>query len=160
MAWTRLIRRDRLAPRMAVVDIMAGALGFTGRQRIQALHAWHPQIFIADGTLGFAAKYFRYFNWWNMMETTFGMIWDGVLAAGLWLNRRRISVSPEFSVTIPMGCRDPAGCRVCIPRGFRRIRTDRTTCHCSAVVLVHRNRNSDCLDTGHCHCGRKGGGHT
>ena len=39
------------------------------------------------------ARYF--FNWWNIMETTFGTVMGAVLGLGLWLNRRRIGISSE-----------------------------------------------------------------
>lgn len=82
------IRRDWLAARMALVGVIAGGLGFPGGQSIQAFHAWHPDAF----TEGLFANVARHFNWWNMMETTFGMIWGGVMALGLWLNRRWIDL--------------------------------------------------------------------
>jgi hypothetical protein len=41
----------------------------------------------------------RYFNWWNIMETTFGTVMGAVLGLGLWLNRRRIAVSSEPDVS-------------------------------------------------------------
>ena len=30
-------------------------------------------------------------NWWNMMETTFGAVWGGVLAFGVWWNQSLIA---------------------------------------------------------------------
>ncbi|MDP6678038.1 MAG: hypothetical protein QGG72_03995 [Verrucomicrobiota bacterium] len=41
----------------------------------------------------------QYFNWWNIMETTFGTVMGAVLGLGLWLNRRRIAVSSEPDVS-------------------------------------------------------------
>jgi hypothetical protein len=41
----------------------------------------------------------RHFNWWNIMETTFGTVMGAVLGLGLWLNRRRIVVSSEPDVS-------------------------------------------------------------
>ena len=43
------------------------------------------------------AQYF--FNWWNIMETTFGTVMGAVLGLGLWLNRRRVAVSSEPDVS-------------------------------------------------------------
>ena len=48
-----------------------------------------------ESFIGFFTKYF---NWWNMMETTFGAVMGAVLGLGLWLNRRRIGVSSEPDV--------------------------------------------------------------
>ncbi|OHB80507.1 MAG: hypothetical protein A2W31_00745 [Planctomycetes bacterium RBG_16_64_10] len=91
IAYVRLIRGDRLAARMALVGMIAGGLGFPGGQSVQAFQRWNPEVF-TEGMLGGFAEYFRHFNWWNMMETTFGMIWGSVMALGLWLNRRWISI--------------------------------------------------------------------
>ena len=41
----------------------------------------------------------QYFNWWNIMETTFGTVMGAVLGLGLWLNRRRVAVSSEPDVS-------------------------------------------------------------
>jgi hypothetical protein len=37
-------------------------------------------------------EFFRYVNWWNMMETGFGLVLGAVLALGLWINRRHIAL--------------------------------------------------------------------
>ena len=98
-AYVRLVRGDRLAGRMAIVGFIAGGLGFPGGQSLQAFHAWNPQLF-TDGALSDYSKYFQYFNWWNMMETTFGLIFGSVLAVGLWLNRQWILLDEPEEVTI------------------------------------------------------------
>lgn len=41
----------------------------------------------------------QHFNWWNIMETTFGTVMGAVLGLGLWLNRRRVAVSSEPDVS-------------------------------------------------------------
>jgi len=41
----------------------------------------------------------QYFNWWNIMETTFGTVMGAVLGLGLWLNRRRVAVSSEPDIS-------------------------------------------------------------
>ena len=41
----------------------------------------------------------QHFNWWNIMETTFGTVMGAVLGLGLWLNRRRVAVSPDPDVS-------------------------------------------------------------
>lgn len=91
--YARVIRGDRLALRMACFGIIGGALGFPGGQCIQSAHSWHPEWFKEGGQLGFGHKLFRTFNWWNVMETTFGTIWGAVVGFGLWLNRRLIDVT-------------------------------------------------------------------
>ncbi|MCR9294215.1 MAG: hypothetical protein NXI32_15960 [bacterium] len=107
-SYLRLARKDILASRMAGIGILAGGLGFTGGQSIQAFHAWNPHYFDA-ATLGNLADYVRYFNWWNMMETTFGFIWGAGLAMGLWWNRHlivvervetRVPLSPSWEWTL------------------------------------------------------------
>lgn len=85
------IKRDRLARNMTLWGILAGALGFPLGQCIQACHAWHPEWFRA----GWFGPVETHINWWNMMETAFGAIFGGILALGLFLNRRRIAVAEK-----------------------------------------------------------------
>ena len=42
--------------------------------------------------LGFGASVFNRLNWWNVMETSFGVIWGAIMGFGLWLNRGLIDV--------------------------------------------------------------------
>lgn len=109
--YTRWQRRDHLAGRMALVGMLAGGLGFTGGQSIQAFHRWSPEVF-TEGVLSPLAWLFQHFNWWNMMETCFGMIFGAGLAVGLWCNRRliradrgpdRISIAPRWEVPMVLG---------------------------------------------------------
>ncbi|NQT15135.1 MAG: hypothetical protein HQ582_20425 [Planctomycetes bacterium] len=86
-AYVHWVRRDRLARNMALVGFLAGGLGFSLGQCVQAFHAWNPGLF-RSGLLG---KLDPHINWWNMMEISFGMIFGGGLALGLWLNRRGIA---------------------------------------------------------------------
>lgn len=94
LAWTALtlyvgtIRRDRLGMNMALVGFLAGGLGFAGGQCTQAYHAWNPKLFDESIFAGF----FKHVNWWNTMETTFGLIFGTVLAFGLWCNQRHIAI--------------------------------------------------------------------
>lgn len=88
--YTGAIRRDSLGFRMAIVGFIAGGLGFPGGQCLQAFHSWNAEMF-KTGMLS-QVKAFGYFNWWNMMETTFGLIFGAVLAFGLWLNRAHIHI--------------------------------------------------------------------
>jgi len=86
-AYVHWIRRDRLARNMAITGFLAGGLGFSLGQCVQAFHAWNPHLF-QSGLLG---KLEPHMNWWNMMEISFGMIFGGGLALGLWLNRHAIA---------------------------------------------------------------------
>ena len=86
-AYLALFKKDRLARNMAWVGIISGGLGFALGQSIQAFHAWNPQRF-QDGLL---AKIDPYMNWWNTMETTFGLVLGLGLGLGVWLNRGLVS---------------------------------------------------------------------
>lgn len=106
--YTRWYRRDHLAGRMAWVGMLAGGLGFSGGQSIQAFHRWSPEVF-TEGALSPLAWLFEHFNWWNMMETCFGMIFGAGLALGLWCNRRliradrrpdKIAIAPRWEVAM------------------------------------------------------------
>jgi hypothetical protein len=97
--YARMIRQDTLALRMALIGFLAGGLGFSGGQCVQAFHSWNAEMF----STGSLSQYtvFRYFNWWNMMETSFGLIFGAIVATGLWLNRHLINPeSDENSVTL------------------------------------------------------------
>ena len=91
IAYVRFLRGDRLAARMALVGVISGGLGFPLAQAVQASHAWNPELY-STGALSWSYDFTQHFNWWNMMETTFGAIWGGGLALGLWFNRHLITV--------------------------------------------------------------------
>ena len=59
--------------------MLGGALGFPLGQALQASNAWNPGMY-NESFIGFFTKYF---NWWNMMETTFGAAMGAVLGLGL-----------------------------------------------------------------------------
>lgn len=104
ICYVRCVRHDRLAFRMALVGMLAGGLGFTGGQAVQAFYRWNPEVF-TNGVLSVLSDYFRYFNWWNMMETIFGAIWGAVIAMGLWFNRRWIEVDSfdnRIDISLPV----------------------------------------------------------
>ncbi|KAB2675241.1 MAG: hypothetical protein DVB31_00735 [Verrucomicrobia bacterium] len=86
LAYAGAVRRDALAWRVGLWGILGGAVGFPLGQCLQAWHAWHRPWF-ANGPL---AGIDRHVNWWNFMETTFGLVMGAALGAGFWLNRRRI----------------------------------------------------------------------
>ncbi len=97
LLYVQWIRRDRLARNMTLVGFLAGGVGFAAGQTVQAFHAWNPGFFQA-GPLG---QIEPYMNWWNMMEITFGATFGGLLAGGLWLNRRLIACdSSRDEITI------------------------------------------------------------
>ena len=95
IVYVALAKRDRLARNLALWGMLGGALGFPLGQALQASNAWNPGMY-NESFIGFFTKYF---NWWNMMETTFGAVMGAVLGLGLWLNRRRIGVSSEPDVS-------------------------------------------------------------
>lgn len=84
--WTGWVRRDRLARNLALWGALGG-LGFPIGQSLQAFHAWNPEFFRS----GFWAQLDPHMNWWNWMETTFGLVMGACLGLGLWANRRRIA---------------------------------------------------------------------
>lgn len=85
--YSALIRRDGLAWRMACWGTLGGALGFPLGQCVQSAHAWHAALH--PGSWWTQAD--PLINWWNMMETTFGLTMGAVLGLGLWLHRKRVA---------------------------------------------------------------------
>jgi hypothetical protein len=65
---------------------VVGGLGFPIGQTIQAYHAWNRDLFSS----GIWQQLAPNMNWWNWMETTFGVVMGACLGLGLWLNRSRI----------------------------------------------------------------------
>lgn len=105
VAYVRLVRGDRLAFRLALFGYLAGALGFPGGQCVQSFSAWNREAIAASSW----NRLVGYFNWWNMMETTFGAIWGAVLGFGVWWNRRwipttrpadHVSLDPAWEVAL------------------------------------------------------------
>lgn len=78
---------DRLARNLGLWGVLGGAIGFPLGQSIQAYHAWNRDQFT-----GGIWESLPPINWWNMMETTFGMTMGAALGLGLWLNRRKIEI--------------------------------------------------------------------
>ena len=94
-------KKDRLARNMALVGFLAGGLGFTIGQSVQAMWQWHPEWF----QTGLAHTLTRNFNWWNVMETTFGLILGFGLALGLWINWRYVApreTDDEPDIPVPI----------------------------------------------------------
>ena len=83
VAYTRVIRGDKLSARLALWAFLAGGVGQAGGQCIQSFHSWNPNLFSA---------FFSSFNWWNMMETGFGFAFGGIVAFSVWLNRDLIAI--------------------------------------------------------------------
>lgn len=96
IVYVTFIKQDRLAQMLTVFGFLAGGFGFSLGQSVQAYHAWHPETFesgfFAGGPL---REIVSHFNWWNMMETTFGAVFGAILALGVWLNRRLIKTEAE-----------------------------------------------------------------
>ena len=66
-------------------------------------HAWNVEEFNTEFWNS------MHVNWWNMMETSFGLIFGTILAGGVWLNRRLIpppaepdvvTISPPWEITL------------------------------------------------------------
>lgn len=94
------LKKDKLAANLTCFGFLGGGLGFSLGQSLQAKHAWTPGWLSGfDATLHkaipgvFPEEFFSLmsWNWWNMMETTFGMVFGVVLGLGLWFNRNLIS---------------------------------------------------------------------
>jgi hypothetical protein len=68
-------------------------LGFAGGQCIQAFQAWNRDLFES----GWLSSYpvFRYVNWWNMMEISFGLVFGAGLAIGLWWSKSLIKIEEQ-----------------------------------------------------------------
>lgn len=102
IAYARFARHDGVAGRLAAWAILGGALGFPAGQSLQAFHAWNRDVFQS----GWLAAVDSHINWWNFMETTFGVVWGGILGWGAWRNRTRLApadaVTPEPSGFPPM----------------------------------------------------------
>ena len=86
LVYTRAWRKDSLALRLGLWGFLAGALGFSLGQAVQATNAWNHAFFSES----FVAPFTSHLNWWNTMETSFGAIMGGVLGLGVWVNRKRI----------------------------------------------------------------------
>ena len=89
--YATLVKKDVLARNLALWGAIGGSFGFPLGQALQATHAWNPDFF-RESVIG---PFTRNFNWWNIMETTFGTVMGAILGLGLWLNRRRIGISSE-----------------------------------------------------------------
>ncbi len=87
--YTRWLRGDDLAWRLAGWGTLGGALGFPLGQCLQAYHAWNAGVFAR----GIPLALDPHINWWNAMETTFGGVMGAALAYGAWHNRSRIAVA-------------------------------------------------------------------
>ncbi|MBX3412446.1 MAG: hypothetical protein KF708_07150 [Pirellulales bacterium] len=95
-------RGDRLTRNLILWGILGGGLGFTGGESLQAFHAWNRDLF-REGPW---AEIDPLINWWNMMETTFGLVYGAILALGLWLNRhlmRPLETNKEEPVELAVG---------------------------------------------------------
>jgi hypothetical protein len=81
MMYTRVLRKDALGWRLGLWGVLGGALGFPLGQCIQAYHSWNVESF--NGV-------WKILNYWNFMETTFGLTMGAMLGLGAWLHRSRI----------------------------------------------------------------------
>jgi hypothetical protein len=104
LIWLASVRRDGLAVRLGLWGLLGGAIGFPLGQSLQAFHAWHRDLF----SQGWLAEADRVINWWNFMETTFGITMGAALGLGLWLSRRRLNSGGGLAdPTQPIGAPSP-----------------------------------------------------
>ena len=87
-AWWGLYRGDPLPRWLSLWGVLGGAVGFPAGQSLQAYHAWNRPAFSA----GIWATLDQLINWWNWMETTFGLVLGATLAVGLLVHRRHVRV--------------------------------------------------------------------
>lgn len=91
-------RGDPLVARLAAWGFLGGALGFPLGQCLQAGHAWNRAFFAQPPWAAMDAC----MNWWNWMETTFGLLLGAFLGLGTWLHRDRVAAAPrEPSPALP-----------------------------------------------------------
>lgn len=86
-AWVGWWRRDLLVRSLTVWG-MLGGLGFPLGQSLQSYHAWNPEAWAASPWAALAPR----MNWWNWMETIFGLAIGACLGLGLWRNRDLIAL--------------------------------------------------------------------
>jgi hypothetical protein len=97
IAYTGFIKKDLLARNMVIWGMLAGGLGFSLGQSVQAYHAWNIDWY----QVGWPASFEPNINWWNMMEIIFGAIFGCILALGLWCNRHHIATnSPDEQIAL------------------------------------------------------------
>lgn len=90
-------KRDWMAMSLGLWGLLGGALGFPAGQSIQACNAWHGDWIRSLPT----AAVTNYFNWWNMMETTFGFVAGGIVGLGSWLHQSWIGSDLDESAFVP-----------------------------------------------------------
>ena len=102
LLYARFVRKDKLAWRLGWAGVLAGGIGFSGGQILQASHSWNPELY-TEGLLAWSSGFTKHFNWWNMMETTFGAIWGLGLALALALNLHLVRDEAEPSDQSQLG---------------------------------------------------------
>jgi len=85
------VKRDRFALSLGLWGLVGGAIGFPAGQALQSYNAWHGEWISSLPTSGLT----KYFNWWNLMETTFGFVMGSFVGFGCWLHRQSIKVEDE-----------------------------------------------------------------
>ena len=95
VTYAALAKKDIMARNLAFWGIIGGALGFPIGQTLQATNAWNPEFFRQS----FIGPFTQKFNWWNIMETTFGTVMGATVGLGLWLNRSRIRISSQPNIS-------------------------------------------------------------
>ena len=124
------IKRDAIARNLGLFGIVFGALGFAGGQCVQAYHSWN----LANFQQGWLGRIEPYMNWWNTMETIFGMVLGLGLGLGVWLHRRQLPQAVEDEVELsPCGGIGLPRRACCFDRGLefhvvRHLRPGRRPC--------------------------------
>lgn len=109
MTFLSVVKRDWLGFSLGLWGVVGGAVGFPLGQAIQAYNAWHGEWVTSLPTNSIT----KYFNWWNMMETTFGFVMGAIVGLGCWFHRRaigyyadpedeqnKVTITPFFEVVL------------------------------------------------------------
>ena len=86
MIYLGAVKKEWLGFSLGMWGLLGGALGFPVGQSVQAFNAWNSEWVRALPTSGIT----NYFNWWNMMETTFGFVMGATVGLGCWVHRKWI----------------------------------------------------------------------
>lgn len=86
LVYLSTVKRDWMATSMTVFGLVGGALGFPAGQSIQSYNSWHGEWIRSLPTSAIT----NHFNWWNMMETTFGFVAGAFVGLGVWVFRNSI----------------------------------------------------------------------
>lgn len=102
LVYVGAVKRDRLALWLGLWGLVGGAIGFPAGQALQAYNAWHREWIMALSSY----EWMKFLNWWNLMETTFGLVMGAFVGFGCWLHRHLIrgdeAVGVESKQAVPL----------------------------------------------------------